>query len=297
VTDFDAERTIAGHVAREAGALIRARAGSVDAATIAEKDTHDLVTEVDLAAEALIRERIIASFPSDGFLGEEQVGADGPPERGRLWVVDPLDGTTNFAHGIPPYAVSIALYLDGSAVVAAVYDVPHDELFTAAAGAGATVNGRPTRVSDTSDIDRALIATGFPYRDYRYMEGYMESFEAVARAARGVRRHGSASVDLAWVAAGRFDGFFEAGLAPWDMAAGALLVAEAGGRVDGLPAGADAVWAGAVLASNGLIHEALAGMTEPLGRAWPASRKQAVDGGRETVDSRRGMNRADGLHN
>ena len=267
--DYTNELTIADEAARAAGALIRSHAGGLAADAVAEKSEHDLVTFVDHQAEAVIRARIAAAFPGDAVLGEEDAGAadvDGPGA-GRMWVVDPLDGTTNFAHGIPPYSVAIAFYDAGAPALGVVYDVAHDELFTAVVGGGFRVDGRPAHVSATPDLGHALIGTGFPYRDYRYMDGYLETFEAVARAARGVRRHGSAAVDLAWVACGRFDGFFEAGLSPWDMAAGAILVREAGGRVNGL-AGADAVWDGSIVASNGRIHDALMRAAEPLARSW-----------------------------
>jgi myo-inositol-1(or 4)-monophosphatase len=266
---YKREQGVAEAASRAAGALIRSHAGGLAAAEVSEKSEHDVVTFVDHASETLIRSHIQRAFPGDAVLGEE--GADAPadaPGDGRLWVVDPLDGTTNFAHGIPPYSVAVALYDAGRPVMGVVYDVAHDELFSAVRGGGFTMDGRPAHVSATDDVRNALIGTGFPYRDYRYMGGYMETFQTVARAARGVRRHGSAAVDLAWVACGRFDGFFEAGLSPWDIAAGALLVEEAGGHVDGLPAGADAVWGGAIVASNGRIHDALTEATQPLGEAW-----------------------------
>ncbi len=270
MNDYVIELSTAEGAARAAGAFIRSHAGGLAADAVAEKSEHDLVTFVDHEAEAIIRARIAEVFPGDAVLGEEDDGAvvGVAPEAGRLWVVDPLDGTTNFAHGIPPYSVSIALYEAGAPTMGVVYDVAHDELFTAVAGGGCFVDGRPAGVSETKEMRQALIGTGFPYRDYRYMAGYMETFEKVARAARGVRRHGSAAVDLAWVACGRFDAFFEAGLSPWDMAAGALLVREAGGRVDGMPAGVEPVWDGAIVASNAGIHETLMTASVPLARAW-----------------------------
>jgi myo-inositol-1(or 4)-monophosphatase len=255
--------------AATAGAdIVRRHAGGLEAGSIDEKSDHDLVTFVDREAEEAIRRSLEKAFPADAIVGEE--GASGTPKApaGRAWVVDPLDGTTNFAHDVSPYAVSIALCDDGEPIVGVVIDVAHNDLYTAIRGAGALVNGKPMRVSATDELARSLISTGFPFRDYRYMAGYLETFEAVARATRGIRRHGAVAVDLAWLARGRFDGFFEAGLAPWDLAAGVLLVLEAGGRVDGLPQGMDPVWDGAVLASNGRIHEELAGMSRPLSAAW-----------------------------
>jgi myo-inositol-1(or 4)-monophosphatase len=266
------ERAVAEAAAREAGAFIRAHAGTLGAEAITQKGVHDLVTVVDREAEALVLRHLRAAFPADAVLAEESAaGADlGASDAGRRWIVDPLDGTTNFTHGVPPYAVSIALEEAGRLVVGVVYDVPHDELFAAVRGGGLTRNGAPAGVSDTARLDDALIATGFPFRDFRYLDGYVAAFRAVAQATRGIRRHGAASVDLAWVACGRFDGFFEAGLAPWDAAAGVLLVEEGGGRVEGLPAGAHPVFDGGLVVSNGRLHAALREAAAPLGAAWAA---------------------------
>jgi len=239
---------------------------------VAEKIAHDLVTFVDREAERLVLDALAAAFPDDAVLAEES--APEPDERGtdgrRRWIVDPLDGTTNFTRGVPPYAVSIALEEDGRPVVAVVYDVAHDELFSAVRGGGLFLNGEAARVSDTEKLDAALVATGFPFRDYRWIDGYLATFRHFALHTRGVRRHGAASVDLAWVACGRFDAFFEAGLAPWDTAAGVLLVEEGGGRVSGLPDGADPVHGGALMVSNGLLHDACFAACAPLAAAWTA---------------------------
>src|SRR5690606_6102235 len=272
-------RTVAEAAAREAGALIRRHVdGPLDA--VRDKGLHDLVTEVDEAAERLILARLRAAFPDDAVLAEESAegeSAEGESAEGamaarpgRCWIVDPLDGTTNFAHGVPPYAVSIALQEDGEGVVGVVYDVPHDELFVAVRGRGLTLNGRPARVSGTAALGEGLAATGFPFRDYRSVGGYLATFEQLIRRTRGVRRHGAASVDLAWVACGRFDGFVEAGLAPWDTAAGVVLVREGGGTGAGPPAGAGPECGGGIVASNGRIHAALAEAAGPLGEAYGA---------------------------
>ncbi|MFN3598009.1 MAG: inositol monophosphatase family protein, partial [Rubricoccaceae bacterium] len=246
---YSRERQIAEQAARDAAMFIGAHAGGLGAAAVRDKGTHDLVTFVDEEAERRILARLREAFPDDAFLAEESAGAPSAAAR-RRWIVDPLDGTTNFAHGVPPYAVSVALEDAGQVVVGVVLEVSSGELFSAARGAGLTRNGMPARVSDARSLDAALLATGFPFRDYRYVDGYLRAFEGAIRATRGVRRHGAAAVDLAWTACGRFDGFFEAGLAPWDVAAGVLLVEEGGGRVSSLVPGGDPVHDGALVASG-----------------------------------------------
>src|SRR5690606_5861738 len=228
----------------------------------------------DEEAQRIVEGHLRTAFPTDAILAEE--GADAAAVAavadGRRWIVDPLDGTTNFTRGVPPYAVSIALQDGADLVLGVVLDVSHGELFSAVRGQGLRLDGRPAAVSDTATLDAGLIATGFPFRDYRYVRGYLEAFEAFVRATRGVRRPGAAAVDLAWVACGRFDGFFEAGLAPWDVAAGRVLVEEGGGRVSGLPDGADPVFSGGVVASNGRLHDAMREAAAPLGEAYAAVR-------------------------
>ncbi|NNF57763.1 MAG: inositol monophosphatase [Rhodothermaceae bacterium] len=268
---FARERTVAEAAAREAGALIRQHAGHLGAEAVRAKGTHDLVTVMDEEAQRLIIARLQEAFPNDAILAEEGADEAAPASvKGRRWIIDPIDGTTNFTHGVPPYAVSIGLQDGSDLVLGAVYDVPHDELFLAARGEGLTLNGGPAGVSTADTLDASLIATGVPFRDYRYVEGYLAAFERVMRGTRGIRRHGSAAMDLAWVACGRFDGFFEAGLSPWDVAAGVLLVREGGGRVAGLSAGADPVFSGGLVASNGRLHEALAEAVGPLREAYGA---------------------------
>jgi len=266
------ERATAEAAAREAGAFIRRHAGGIDPAAVRDKGHHDPVTFVDEEAQRLIAERLHAAFPGDGLLAEE--GADepaiAPTSEGRRWIVDPLDGTKNFSRGVPPYAVSIALQDGPALVLGVVLDVAHDELFSAVRGHGLTLDGRPVSVSETDALGASLIATGFPFRDYRYVRGYLEALEAFMRTTSGVRRPGAAAVDLAWVACGRCDGFFEAGLAPWDSAAGVVLVEEGGGRVSGLPDGADPVFSGGIVASNGRLHAAMMEAAAPLGAAYAA---------------------------
>jgi myo-inositol-1(or 4)-monophosphatase len=270
-TPYARERAAAEDAARAAGAFIRSHAGRLGADAVRDKGVNDLVTFVDEGAQRLIEERLLAAFPGDAVLGEEgAVEPVAPASEGRRWIVDPLDGTTNFMHGVPPYAVSLALQDGPALVVGVVYDVTYDELYVAERGQGLTLDGRRAKVSETRALAASLVATGFPFRDHRYVRGYLEAFEAFIRATRGVRRHGSASVDLAWVACGRFDGFFEAGLAPWDSAAGVLLVEEGGGRITGLPDGADPVFSGGLVASNGRVHEAMCRAAAPLGEAYRA---------------------------
>ena len=220
--------------------------------TVAYKGAIDLVTEADLASEqaivAILRER----HPNHDILAEEgDYGNTGSDQR---WIIDPLDGTTNFAHGFPWFAVSIALEVRGELWLGAVFNPHNRELFVAERGKGATLNGRPLRVSTTAELERALLATGFAYDHKVNPANNYRHFEAFQRAAQAVRRAGVASLDLACVAAGRFDGFWELKLKPWDVAAGVLLVEEAGGRVSdyaGLPMPLDQ---GEILASNGRLH-------------------------------------------
>ncbi|MEM1117207.1 MAG: inositol monophosphatase family protein [Bacteroidota bacterium] len=274
---YDLERQTAEAAARAAAAFIRPHAGRLGADDVRAKGTHDLVTFVDEGAQRIVVDALAEAFPTDDVIGEE--GAEAVADRlggARVWIVDPLDGTTNFTHGIPPYAVSIGLREAGAGVVGVVLDVASGELFSAARGAGLTVDGEAARVSATDRLDDALLATGFPFRDYRYVDGYLATFEAAIRATRGLRRHGAAAVDLAWTAAGRFDGFFEAGLSPWDVAAGVVLVEAAGGRVEGLWTGADPVASGALVAAAPGVFEAVRDLARPLGRAYRSATEAGV---------------------
>ncbi len=265
---FSDERRAAESAARAAADFVRPHAGGLAAGDLRAKGVHDLVTFVDEGSQRIVLDALRAAFPDDTVVGEEGADAGLDLDRGRVWIVDPLDGTTNFAHGVPPYAVSIGLRVDGAGAVGVVLEVSSGELFSAARGDGLTVDGRPAAVSATDRLDDALVATGFPFRDYRYVDGYLAAAEAVMRSTRGLRRHGAAAVDLAWTAAGRFDGFFEAGLAPWDLAAGVVLVEAAGGVVAGLWDGADPVATGGVLAAAPGVAGALSRAVAPLGDAY-----------------------------
>jgi myo-inositol-1(or 4)-monophosphatase len=223
---------------------------------IDKKGTIDLVTEVDVAVERMFRALIAERFPDHQVLAEEMGGASAVPA-GPCWVFDPIDGTTNYAHGLPIFCASLALEIDGVPEVAAIYDPNRKELFTAERGGGAFLNGAPLRVSSADRLVDALLVTGFPYDVHSRVDEVVGLFGAFVGQARAVRRLGSAAIDLCWVAAGRMDGFWEADLKPWDVAGGALVVAEAGGRVTGTDGGAFRSRGGHVLASNGRIHDAM----------------------------------------
>jgi myo-inositol-1(or 4)-monophosphatase len=229
---------VAVQAARSAGDLLRRRIDSIR--EVRHKSAVDLVTDVDLQSEREISQALLAAFPTHGILGEEGGARVGSESRFR-WIVDPLDGTTNYAHGFPFFCVSIGLEVDGELILGVVYAPCADELFVAERGAGATLNARPIRVSETGSLMQALLATGFPY-DRGRLPHALRSFEALSLRSQAVRRVGSAALDLCYVACGRFDGYWEHVVHPWDLAAGALLVSEAGGEV---------------LASNGSLHAAL----------------------------------------
>jgi len=238
--------------AREAGDYLRSAARPLDPATWTAKGRADWATEVDRTAEGIIATALRRATPEAAIIGEEL-----SPElvtRGLVWVVDPLDGTTNFLHGFPAYAVSIAAAVDGVLEAAAVLHVPLNRLTTATRGGGAFENGERVRVSAIGNPEHALIGTGLPYRDFGRIDEYLGQLRRVIQAATGVRRPGSAAIDLADVAAGRYEGFWEQRLSAWDIAAGTLLVREAGGRVTDF-AGRDlGVEHGAVAAGNPAIH-------------------------------------------
>lgn len=240
--------------ARDAGAILRERFGA--GRTIEFKGVVDLVTDADRASETLIASRLQASFPNHRVVGEEGIATQASGDGGYVWVVDPLDGTTNYAHNYPHFGVSIALAHDNELLAGVVYDPMRDELFAAERGKGATLNDRPIHVSNETELIRSLVATGFAY-DLSLRDGQLEIWKRMQHVTRGIRRDGAAALDLVWTAAGRLDGFWEDPLMPWDMAAGALIVAEAGGRVtDYRGAPHDPFGTGAV-ATNGRIHDAM----------------------------------------
>jgi len=246
----------AGELARAAGAILREGYGRIHAPE--RKGRIDLITEFDRRSEALLLGELKRRFPEHDILAEES-GAH-TAAGGVRWIVDPLDGTTNFAHNYPFFAVSIAAESDGQLKAGAVYDPVRDELFSAAAGAGATLNGARLRVSAVERIEDALLVTGFPYDVRERPEAILTTFRAFLTRAQGIRRDGSAALNLCYLAAGRFDGFWERGLSPWDMAAGVLIVREAGGRVTDFDGGTFDLAASRILATNGRLHEAMRGI-------------------------------------
>jgi myo-inositol-1(or 4)-monophosphatase len=242
-------------VARDAGNLLVQRLG---AAQISNKGDIDLVTEADIAAEELIIDRIRSHYPLHGILAEESGEAvqQGTSRSEWKWIIDPLDGTTNYAHGYPCFCVSIAVEHAGTLEIGVVYDPMRDEMFAAERGQGATLNERRIRVSSVEQLNSAMMCTGFPY-DVRTRPDFARDFTNFTLQAQAVRRDGSAALDLAYIACGRFDGFWEDGLNPWDIAGGAILISEAGGRITNYENEPLDIYTKKVVASNGLVHEAM----------------------------------------
>jgi len=228
-----------------------------------EKTQHDFVTAVDRQAESLITETLLAGVPGSAIVGEE-LTPGARPIADVVWIVDPLDGTTNFLHGYPQYAVSIAAVADGELAAGVVHDVTRDIVFSAARDAGAFLDGNAIHVSAVTHPPHALVGTGYPFKRLDLLERYLPQFAAVVQGTSGVRRAGSAALDLADVAAGRFDAFWELSLAPWDVAAGVLLVREAGGIVTTLAGDADVLQHGSIVAGNPAMHAWLMGVLSAL---------------------------------
>ncbi len=227
------------------------------------KGAIDPVTESDFQSQEMIIALIRQQFPDHDFLAEEATGDVAPPPPAAAWkedspyrwIIDPLDGTVNFAHGYPAFCVSIAFSATGSLEYGVIYDPLRDELFEARSGEGALLNGRPIQVSKTDRLDRALVATGFPYDIRERLPATLGRMERILGRVQGLRRGGSAALDLAYVACGRFDGFYEENLKPWDTAAGVVIIAEAGGKITNFAGGAYDIYSPNILASNGLLHE------------------------------------------
>lgn len=243
---------IAIKAARRAGQIINRASNDIDLLKVTSKQPNDFVTEVDKAAEAAIIETLREAYPGYGILAEESglTAGEGSRDSEYQWIIDPLDGTTNFIHGLPQYAVSIALAKAGQIEQAVVYDPNRNELFTASKGAGAFLNERRIRVSRRTKLQDALIGTGFPYRMFDQIDTYLAIFRELAQKTAGQRRPGAAALDLCYVACGRYDGFWEFGLSPWDMAAGSLLISEAGGLVSDLRGDASYLETGNIVAGT-----------------------------------------------
>jgi len=248
---------IAVRAARSAGNLIARNADRIDSLAIETKQRNDFVSEVDRQAEAEIIRTLLKTYPQHGILAEEsgEHAGDGRHQ----WIIDPLDGTTNFLHGFPQFAVSIALKYENRLEQAVIYNPISQELFTATRGGGASLNNRRIRVSKRRGLEGALIGTGFPYRDdqAKDLDNYLKVFRSFLTKTAGIRRPGSAALDLAYLAAGRIDGFWEMGLHSWDIAAGALLIREAGGIVTDLDGGDDYLESGNILAAGPKVFHAM----------------------------------------
>ena len=254
--DTGRELETAVRAAQEAGGITLEKFGLLSETDIHPKEYKDFVTEVDRACERRIAEILSAAFPEDGMLGEEGGMAKG--RSGRTWIVDPLDGTLNFIHAFPVFCISIALKDEtGSLAAAVVYQPVLDELFTAEKGKGAYLNGRRIHVSSRTDPGHLLIATGIPFKEYHYLEAYVSMLKDVARGSAGIRRAGSAAMDLAYTACGRFDAFWEYKLFPWDFSAGVLLVREAGGIVTGFAGNEDVYAHHSIIAGTPHTHPLL----------------------------------------
>jgi len=245
---------IAVKAARRAGSIITRASEDIGSLTINDKGYNDFVTEVDLASEKEIIRVLKTSFPDHAFLGEESGLTH---QADNIWIIDPLDGTTNFLHGFPQYCISIALEQKGEITQAVIYDPNRNDLFTATKGQGAYLNQRRMRVSNKSKLKESILGTGFPFRDFQHLPVYLKIFEEVVRGTSGIRRPGSAALDLAYVAAGWFDGFFEINLSKWDIAAGGLLVTEAGGIVSDFSEKDGWLESGNIVATNPKIYDPL----------------------------------------
>ena len=239
--------------AKEAGRYILSESPTASQLRIEEKDVNSLVSKVDRQAEKMIVEALLKLLPDSGLLTEEDT--ENIAGRDYTWIIDPLDGTTNFLFGIPCYSVSIALQHKESVVLGVVYEIRQDECFYAWRSGGAYLNDHAIHVTKTSDLAKTLIGTGFPYNDFSLTDSYLGAIKYFIEHTRGVRRIGSAAVDLIYVACGRFDSFFEYGLHPWDVAAGAFIVQEAGGKVTDFSGDNNYVYGGEIVSSNALIHE------------------------------------------
>lgn len=266
---------IAVKAARAAGAIINRASLDLDLLKINTKSPNDFVTEVDQAAEAVIIETLLTAYPGHGILAEESGRAHGAKNSEYVWIIDPLDGTTNFIHGFPVYAVSIALTHRGQVQQAVVYDPSRNDLFYASKGRGAFLNDRRLRVSRRTRLSESLIGTGFPFRKGDNFKRYLKMFEEVMQQCAGLRRPGAAALDLCYVAAGYYDGFFETGLNPWDMAAGSLMITEAGGLIGNFTGESDYLFQREVVAGTPKVYGQLVQILTPYTRVIRSEEPQA----------------------
>lgn len=264
---------VAVKAARRAGRIINRASLDLEQVRVARKQANDFVTEVDHASEQAIIETLLTAYPDHSVLAEESGHTPGKGatavmhEAEHVWIIDPLDGTTNFIHGFPQYAISIALMQRGVVTQAVVYDPNRDELFTASKGRGAFLNDRRIRVSKRTRIEESLIGTGFPYRKLDQLDEYLQLFRLITEKSSAIRRPGAAALDLAYVACGRYDAFFEFGLAPWDVAAGSLLITEAGGLIGNFAGDSDYLFSEQVVAGAPKVFTAMLALLTQQKRA------------------------------
>ena len=267
---------VAVKAARAAGAIINRAALDVEAVRISQKQVNDFVTEIDHASEKVIIDTLLTAYPDHGILAEESGSQHGNPNADHIWIIDPLDGTTNFIHGFPVYSVSIALQVRGKIEQAVIYDPTRNDLFTATKGRGAFMNDRRLRVSKRIRLQECIISTGFPFRKGDNFNQYLRMMGEVMQRTEGLRRPGAAALDLAYVAAGFTDAFFETGLQPWDVAAGALLVTEAGGLVGNFTGEADFLEQKECLAGTPKIYGQLVPILSKYSKFASAGEKAAM---------------------
>ena len=267
---------IATKAARAAGAIINRGSQDLDILKVSSKGPNDFVSEIDQLAEAAIIEILLTAYPGHGILAEESGREHGAQDSEFTWIIDPLDGTTNFLHGFPAYAVSIALAWRGVVQQAVVYDPTRNDLFYASRGRGAFLNDKRLRVSKRTRLADSLIGTGFPFRRGDNFQRYLKMLEVMMPACAGLRRPGAAALDLCYVAAGWYDGFFETGLQPWDMAAGTLIITEAGGLVGNFTGEADFLYQRELVAGNPKVYGQMVGLLAPFTRVIKAD--EAADG-------------------
>ena len=267
---------VAIKAARAAGAIINRAALDVESVRISQKQVNDFVTEVDHASEKVIIETLLTAYPGHGILAEESGAEHGAKDSEFIWIIDPLDGTTNFIHGFPVYCVSIALAVKGKIEQAVIYDPSRNDLFTATRGRGAFLNDRRLRVSKRIRLKESLISTGFPFRADDDFASYLAMMGDVMQRTAGLRRPGAAALDLAYVAAGFTDGFFETGLQPWDVAAGSLLVTEAGGLIGNFSGESDFLEQKECLAGNPKIYAQLVSIVGKYSKFASAGEKSEV---------------------